>query len=299
MTRNAARFLKGQSVYKCRTCGRSTRQTGNGDNDMVQLCVQCYDLAGEENHLSDNCGEFYSSPIEVLDNISDITEKGGDASCWDDLKAKALAQYNPEGGAPAVVSASSSQTAKIQTSFNSESKIMSTITIKNVSKDNIASLKMAELVSLYNAHAKKPVAKFADRKSAESRTLNLAADIAGGSQAPAPKAEKKAAPAKKVAAEKPAKAPKAEKTPKAPKEAVSRSDAIAKSWTNPATAAKRAERSHVVVDKVEYRSVLQAFEELGLDVKKHIAFRGQLKKAEGGKLAFAGKVFKIVKAKEE
>lgn len=165
-----------------------------------------------------------------------------------------------------------------------------------VTKQNVSTVTAAELVAFYNSKAAKPVKKFVDRKTAERRVL----EILEGS--PAPKAEKKAAPAKKAAAEKPAKAPKAEKTPKVPKEPkekVSRSDAIAQSWLNPATAAKRAERSHVIVDKVEYRSVLQAFEELQLDVKKHIAFRGQLKKAPDGKLAFAGKVFRLAKAKDE
>lgn len=83
-------FVKGGgSVYTCRCCNRSTRPTG-GDNDGVKLCVECYDLAGEENSVSDT-GSFYGTPAEVLSNIASIVDKGGDSSCWDELKAKAEA----------------------------------------------------------------------------------------------------------------------------------------------------------------------------------------------------------------
>lgn len=82
-------FVKGGgTTYVCRCCKRTTRPTGTGDNDGVRLCVECYDLAGEENHLSDN-GTFYGSKAEVLANIKAIEDKGGDASCWADLKTKA------------------------------------------------------------------------------------------------------------------------------------------------------------------------------------------------------------------
>lgn len=83
-------FTKGslQQVYKCRICKRSTRPTGTGDNDGVKLCVECYDLAGEENHLSDT-GTFYDSKARILDNIAAIEAKGGDVSSWADLKLKA------------------------------------------------------------------------------------------------------------------------------------------------------------------------------------------------------------------
>lgn len=43
---------RGRGVFKCCTCNRSTRQTGEtGDSEC---CSQCYDLAGWENHISDN-----------------------------------------------------------------------------------------------------------------------------------------------------------------------------------------------------------------------------------------------------
>lgn len=82
-------FVKGGgTVYTCRCCKRTTRPTGTGDNDGVRLCVECYDLAGEENHLSDN-GCFYDSKANVLAMIAAVEAKGGDASCWADLKAEA------------------------------------------------------------------------------------------------------------------------------------------------------------------------------------------------------------------
>jgi hypothetical protein len=86
----ASRFAKGSALYACRCCSRNTRATGNNDNEHVRLCVECYDLAGEENHLSDN-GTFYGSAAEVLGLIAAVESKGGNASCWADLKAKALA----------------------------------------------------------------------------------------------------------------------------------------------------------------------------------------------------------------
>lgn len=82
----------GGAVYTCRCCKRSTRPTGTGDNDGVGLCVECYDLAGEENHLSDTGGEFYDSPEIVLQNIKSIADKGGNASYWDHLKVEAEKQ---------------------------------------------------------------------------------------------------------------------------------------------------------------------------------------------------------------
>lgn len=58
-----SQFKKGSAVYECRVCGKFTRDTG-GDNGDAQLCALCYDLAGEENSLSDT-GEFYGSTAEV------------------------------------------------------------------------------------------------------------------------------------------------------------------------------------------------------------------------------------------
>lgn len=86
--RKANGFVKGQSTYSCRCCKRLTRQTGRGDNDMVNLCAPCYDLAGEENHISDN-GELYDSPQQVLSLIEEVAAHG-DASSWIEIQEFAL-----------------------------------------------------------------------------------------------------------------------------------------------------------------------------------------------------------------
>ncbi len=94
MARTSNRFTRGSALFTCRCCGRSTRDTGRGDNEGVRLCAECYDLAGEENHMADNGGDLYSSPQEVLRLISVIESKGGNASCWADLKAAAEEKQN-------------------------------------------------------------------------------------------------------------------------------------------------------------------------------------------------------------
>lgn len=86
----ASRFAKGSGVYECGCCGRATRATGRGDNEHAGLCAECFDLAGEENSLSDT-DEFYSGAANVLAMIKAVEEKGGNASEWANLKAKAIA----------------------------------------------------------------------------------------------------------------------------------------------------------------------------------------------------------------
>lgn len=89
------RFAKGSAVYSCRCCKRRTRSTGRGDNDLVGLCADCFDLAGELNHLSDT-GDFYDIPANVLAMIANVEAMGGDARCWDELKARALKHITPK-----------------------------------------------------------------------------------------------------------------------------------------------------------------------------------------------------------
>lgn len=89
MARTSNRFTKGTGVYECRCCHRATRDTGRGDNEGVRLCAECYDLSGEENHLSDN-GEFYDKPANVLALIQAVADKGGDSNVWSTLKQIAM-----------------------------------------------------------------------------------------------------------------------------------------------------------------------------------------------------------------
>lgn len=99
MTKANSHFKRGSAVFNCRSCGRATRATGRGDNEHALMCAECFDLGGEENHLSDS-GKFYGSPQNVLALIKSVADKGGNASRWDDLKAeaeKALAgDWEPE-----------------------------------------------------------------------------------------------------------------------------------------------------------------------------------------------------------
>lgn len=89
--------------------------------------------------------------------------------------------------------------------------------------------------------------------------------------------------------------------PELKKKAISatRSDAIAESWQNAEVAASRSKRDKVSVDGVEYNSTRAAFRALGLDEKKHIQFRGKLKKSGKETFEQAGKqyVFMIVSEK--
>lgn len=87
---NPSRFAKGTGVYTCSCCKRATRSTGRGDNEHAGTCAECFDLQGEENSLGDT-GDFYDSKANVLSMIAHIAAKGGDASVWDHLKARALA----------------------------------------------------------------------------------------------------------------------------------------------------------------------------------------------------------------
>jgi hypothetical protein len=66
-----------------------TRSTSRGDNELVGLCAECYDLAGEENYLSDH-SELYSSADAVLGMILFLESKGADVSHWQDIKEFAL-----------------------------------------------------------------------------------------------------------------------------------------------------------------------------------------------------------------
>lgn len=68
--------------------------------------------------------------------------------------------------------------------------------------------------------------------------------------------------------------------------------AIAASWNNEETRAKRSQRNAVLVDGIEYRSVKAAFIALDMPLKMHIKFRMELK-AEG-KMDWAGKTWEIV-----
>lgn len=51
--RNTTRFARGTGCYKWTVCGKLTRSTGRGDNENSRQCVECFDLGGLDNTLSD------------------------------------------------------------------------------------------------------------------------------------------------------------------------------------------------------------------------------------------------------
>lgn len=51
-TMSTKHFSKGSATFHCHVCNRLTRDT-QGTN--VELCAECYEVAGIENELSDNC----------------------------------------------------------------------------------------------------------------------------------------------------------------------------------------------------------------------------------------------------
>ena len=78
---NSSNFGHG-GTYACRVCKRKTRATGRGDNDNVELCVECFELAEIENAFSDGQGSTY-----MLDQarglIASCQRKGGKTKAAD------------------------------------------------------------------------------------------------------------------------------------------------------------------------------------------------------------------------
>lgn len=139
-----------------------------------------------------------------------------------------------------------------------------------------------ELVALFNEHSRKPVTKFSDRKTAVKRVFDALLE----EQQQDSNAKPQAIVVKVIAAKSP-KSPKLSdlanmntKPAKAKVESKDRSAAIAASWADPVIAAKRAERTHVKASGTLYRSVREAFEQLGLPLSKHIKFRMELKSVQ-------------------
>lgn len=77
MARSTNRFATGSGMYACRCCGRNTRNTG--DNGDVLLCPECYELSGQENHISDTDGELYGSAEGVKADLDALAAHVGEA----------------------------------------------------------------------------------------------------------------------------------------------------------------------------------------------------------------------------
>lgn len=73
-------FQRGQSTFDCGVCKRLTRNTG--DNGGVDLCPQCYELAGMENSISDGYVTLESQRPKARKLIDAIRAKGGAVTDW-------------------------------------------------------------------------------------------------------------------------------------------------------------------------------------------------------------------------
>ena len=71
----ANRFGTG-GCFTCRSCSRKTRDTGRGDNEGCQLCVECFELSGIENEISDN-GPSEERVRNLSYWLAEVIKKGG------------------------------------------------------------------------------------------------------------------------------------------------------------------------------------------------------------------------------
>ena len=53
-------------VYTCRSCGKKTRETGEGESGC-ELCLYCFEESGWENHHSDNGHDPEVHPFDCLE----------------------------------------------------------------------------------------------------------------------------------------------------------------------------------------------------------------------------------------
>lgn len=185
---------------------------------------------------------------------------------------------------------------------------------------DVIATKTAELVAFYNANSgSKPIKKFADRRTAETRVIALIESLNAldepSNESPIPDAKPREEVSSDVKTHKArAVVKKSEPTQEeldamtdeeyeafvksglndsadcvvqngTPSHRRSNSEGIAKSWDNKEVAQKRLTRNGVMVEGVgEFKSVRAAFAALGLPDSKHIRFRMKLK--EAGRLNF-------------
>lgn len=185
---------------------------------------------------------------------------------------------------------------------------------------DVIATKTADLVAFYNANSgSKPIKKFADRRTAETRVIALIESLNAldepSNESPIPDAKPREEVYSDVKTHKArAVVKKSEPTQEeldamtdeeyeafvksglndsancvvqngTPSHRRSNSEGIAKSWDNKEVAQKRLTRNAVMVEGVgEFKSVRVAFAALGLPDSKHIRFRMKLK--EAGRLNF-------------
>lgn len=192
---------------------------------------------------------------------------------------------------------------------------------------DVIATKTADLVAFYNANSgSKPIKKFADRRTAETRVIALIESLNAldepSNESPIPDAKSREEVSSDVKTHKArAVVKKAEPTQEeldamsdeeyeafvksglndsadcvvqngTPSHRRSNSEGIAKSWDNKEVAQKRLTRNGVMVEGVgEFKSVRVAFAALGLPDSKHIRFRMKLKEAGRLNFEFGNKSF--------
>ena len=192
---------------------------------------------------------------------------------------------------------------------------------------DVIATKTADLVAFYNANSgSKPIKKFADRRTAETRVIALIESLNAldepSNESPIPDEKPREEVSSDVKTHKArAVVKKAEPTQEeldamtdeeyeafvksglndsakcvvqngTPSHRRSNSEGIAKSWDNKEVAQKRLTRNGVIVEGVgEFKSVRAAFAALGLPDSKHIRFRMKLKEAGRLNFEFGNKSF--------
>lgn len=73
-----SRFQRSSGTYKCSCCGHRTRDTGGG-GAFVGSCDLCYDLAGEENSVSDT-GELSNNPAYIKGELAKLDQRNGEGT---------------------------------------------------------------------------------------------------------------------------------------------------------------------------------------------------------------------------
>jgi len=68
------RFQTGRGVYACTICARQTR---GPDGVHIDLCGQCFDLAGIENEVSDGHRTTAAAKIDAAEILADCIARGG------------------------------------------------------------------------------------------------------------------------------------------------------------------------------------------------------------------------------
>lgn len=78
MSKSNSHFQRGQGVFNCTCCSRLTR--GTTDAIGMELCQQCFDLAGDDNmHNDDGTTPTPEQMAHYEKLLAEIVAKGGDA----------------------------------------------------------------------------------------------------------------------------------------------------------------------------------------------------------------------------